>query len=286
MILFLAKKDHANVGWRFTQAIRAVGEEAKCYVQQPHQFRYPEHGTPFKTVGEIAERNTADWTVLLHSEWFPCPGRRAVFHGGTKYREHTERLDAFFNPRVEATFYHSLHGHHQNAVNPHWVIPPVDVDALTPVEAEERHIGHFPNKGNLKGTETIVDAAHEAEVPIWIEPNQVPWTHHLERLRACDVIIENQSYEYDWGMTALEAAALGKVVITNFLNEDGYVWNYGTHCPFLISNTPDELIKNLKLVANYTEKELRDHQRVTRTWVEQYHSLIPTGERLLKILED
>jgi hypothetical protein len=84
-------------------------------------------------------------------------------------------------------------------------------------------------------------------------------------------------------MTALEAAALGKIVVTCFKNRESYEKRYGP-CPIHSSNTPNELFGVVKHLIGTPTGELIEKKRWARQWVETQHGLKATGERLKEVL--
>ena len=59
----------------------------------------------------------------------------------------------------------------------------------------------------------------------------------------------------EWGITALEAAALGKIVVTNFLSIDRYKIEYGD-CPLVVCNTIDQLKDNISELSKMSKEEI------------------------------
>jgi hypothetical protein len=107
---------------------------------------------------------------------------------------------------------------------PRWdILPltyyPVDTDRLQPVWPRTEgavRIGHAPNHRGAKGTEFIVravdelrEAGHDVEL-VLIEGR--PHAEAMVMLAGCDIVVEQLIFGY--ALTAMEAMALGKVVIT------------------------------------------------------------------------
>ena len=84
-------------------------------------------------------------------------------------------------------------------------------------------------------------------------------------------------------MTALEAAALGKVVIGQFDNRETYEKEYGPS-PIITANTEEELVEVLNDLSTWSPDKIRQQQLMTREWVERHHSFESIGERLKGIL--
>jgi hypothetical protein len=119
---------------------------------------------------------------------------------------------------------------------------------------------------------------------------RMPYHLHIERLKNIDVCIELMAKEQggkpygSFGLTALEAAALGKIVITQSLNDNGlYQDAYDIPLLNFIKNSED--LKKICLnLDNYTDSHIRGQQQLTRDWVVKNHSFKATGERLKRIL--
>ena len=106
--------------------------------------------------------------------------------------------------------------------------------------------------------------------------NVVDYQNHKQRYRECDVYVELFNHAIDgrpygsFGTTAAEAAAMGKVVVTQNLYADFYEREYGD-CPLILARTePSEMMKL---------------QEAHRQWAVNKHSFKATGERIKKILE-
>jgi len=116
------------------------------------------------------------------------------------------------------------------------------------------------------------------------EPN-VPWLENLNRMADCDIIIEtikpnlNGNRFGEWGNTAIEAAALGKIVVSNCLSEDIYNKEYGI-LDIHIANNGKELKDVLERLINSNDEELLEYKLDSRGWVELQHSIPATAERL------
>ena len=109
-----------------------------------------------------------------------------------------------------------------------------------------------------------------------------------------DIYIERMSMEKKtkngfkttgvWGMTALEAASLGKVVVTNFLGRDKYKSEYGK-CYLQTANSEEEMENILINLLSKQKNELMNLKIKTRNWVESNHSFESVGLKLRSIYE-
>ena len=98
----------------------------------------------------------------------------------------------------------------------------------------------------------------------------------------CDIYIE-QICKHEWGITALEAAALGKIAITTFRGLEEYRKQYGD-CELVVANTENELRERVEEIMSWTPEQILEKKKATRRWVETYHSFEAVGQRLKKII--
>ena len=103
----------------------------------------------------------------------------------------------------------------------------------------------------------------------------------MDRIRGCDILIETLALAGSgaWGNTALEAAALGKVVVTNTDHKDVYEKEYGP-LPIHVANNAGELEVVLRELINLGKDGVLAEGRKTRDWVVKYHSMKATARKL------
>jgi glycosyltransferase involved in cell wall biosynthesis len=225
-----------------------------------------------------------------------------VQHGGTSYRLDPDAcnatMDATMDPHASATIIQCPDLLNLGASNEHWIYYPVDTDFIQP-DFSAKHpkrlvVGHFPSDPMVKGTETILKVLKKFEGSIeylgitnfesW--EHHIPWEANLERMKPCDIIIEtmaplNHGKPFgEWGNTALEAAALGKIVITNSQSVELYREEYGVHPQLCIANNGEELEERLMELLGSGEAEIGALKEDTRTWAEEHHSIEATAKRL------
>jgi len=297
VIIFLSNVDWANVGYTFAKAVKIAGGDAEAFSLRPHPLNYTESS---KVVGlaEIRKFVQAHCKTLvwMHSQMVIPPidsvKKFAVFHGGSTYRNHTKKVNKRFNPIVDVSLTQTQDLLSRGAKNEKWFIPPVDTELLRPDynTYKLRLFAHFPS-GGRKGTVNIdavmKDVQNHHRLSWKTSKRTLPWEQNIERMRKCDVYIETMRGGVDrlaWGVTALEAAALGKVVLANFKDPLQYESEFGVRCPILGNNTKEELEANVYKMLNATDSQLHSWRRDTRKWVEETHGMRPTGQRLLEIL--
>lgn len=292
-VLFVAYQDWANVGYSLAECLKCCGVDAKAITLVSHSFLYPLQAEVVRTHKELQNwADKSDVVVFMHSWYTPSDykGKRLfVYHGGTTYRQDPEVLNKFFNPLIEGAIVQTYDLLNMGAKNEHWLLPPVDTEKIQVIETKNDVLtfGHFPRHPDIKGTKVIYDLMQSLEdvfeFRFLTSTDIAPWEENLKRMGECDVYIEELAPPYEWGITALEAAALGKVVITDFKGLDSYRTVYGG-CPLLVSNTPEELLDSIIYAIEMDKSDFLLKQRDTRKWVETYHSYDAVGERLRGIL--
>jgi len=299
-VLFCSVNDWANVGVLFARALQSVGVDAMSVARYPHPFDYLDKDVLWKSWDELqALADKAKTVVLMHSETFNKlrlkNKRVAVFHGGTRYRKGREALNAIFNEFCDVALIQTADLFNSSARNPVWIIPPVDIHALRPKPAASNPGGglvyaHYPSNPKVKGTEAIMRTMRSLNVDFRCETNILPHDRHLRRIADCDVYVEQLALEQPggylmgiWSMSALEAAALGKVVIANDLWRREYEEVFGP-CPILKANNHVELAEIVKMLQEMPRSEIEDLKVTTRKWVVEKHSFVPVGTRLKECL--
>ena len=81
----------------------------------------------------------------------------------------------------------------------------------------------------------------------------------------------------------MEAAALGKIVISNDLWRTRYEDEFGG-CPLLVANSRTELSMKIMYLNEASGQYLEELRRHTRDWVVARHSFKPIGARLKEVL--
>jgi len=148
-------------------------------------------------------------------------------------------------------------------------------------------IAHYPSNTEVKGTNHIINMLSDissAKYYFICDTNEVDYRQQLDRLKTCDIYIEmfkmelGQNIYGSFGITALEAAAMGKIVVTNNLHKELYQDVYGD-CALQIVNTEKEFKDKINQLINLSTHELRELQHSTKQWVLK-HSYSATGDRI------
>lgn len=221
---------------------------------------------------------------------------------GATMREQPERVSQFFNS-INATAvvqFPTLLNLGMN--NEHLVYYPVDTHYILP-DYKPRIpgklvVGHFPSSPESKGTNLINGVINklQEEFPDRLayigategskgRTKHLDWQDNLKRMAQVDVLIETIQLEIlgkpfgEFGNTAMEGSALGKIVITNSLNVDLYHKEYGD-LNLWIANNAEQLETQLRKALALTDDELLQEKTKMRGWVETNHSIESTGQRL------
>ena len=312
-VLMLTVHDWANTGWRFFKMAQMLGLDVQAFKGYPHDFYYPEqivihpalNGLENGLIYEVPD--LMEWTerakvVHFFTSTLIVTGTNyeekkiVMQHGGRTYRELHKEINDTYNQFVDVSIIQMPDLSGLGCKNEQWIYYPVDTKFIKPDfkrrDPNKLVIGHFPSQG-YKGTRTIVSVIDEFPQDrfIYIGIRQVSqegiirWYSNLQRMRECDVIIENALLDFkglpygEWGNTALEAAALGKIVITTCVNQDKYRAEFG-ELPILVANGKDELRKQIQYVLSISDKEIQALKEKHREWAETKHSLEVTSKRL------
>ena len=118
----------------------------------------------------------------------------------------------------------------------------------------------------------------------------VTFAAQRDRMMSCDVYVELFNAILDgkvygsFGLTALEAAAMGKVVMTMNLHRKIYEKHYG-ECALFICNTHHDFISALLRIQFSDAQYIEQLRQATREWVVEKHSYEATGKRLKQLFQ-
>lgn len=295
MIRFISMTDWANVGYTLAESLKSIGVEAEALTRNAHRFEYPSQADVVSAEVLAKKASSANTVVFMHSHLthFPSRGNQklAVFHGGSVYRNDSKQVNDRFNSIVDFSLIQTPELLGRGAKNEIWTIPPIDTDLLQPVY--QRHspdlaIAHHPS-GKKKGTEVIIASvvAVSGRNTFSISRESTLWNENMKRVAKCDIYIESLKDDAHkvWGISALEAAALGKVVVTNFKDEysDHYTEKFG-ECPFVIANSGQQLTAVLEKLISLSDTKLMELRKRTREWAVRVHGFRAIGKRLSEIL--
>lgn len=327
---FLSEADYAASGHQIARALQVCGEQIESWTVRASVHQYPRYPRLLAEYGNKWDRAVqrmmmwCDWLWLVQSDvpramggkyrqqpqakhwmdWAPSieVKRVAMTHGGSYYRRDREWYQQRWRPFDPVSFcYESdLMGGFERE---HLLIPPVDMGQMpAAVRSEGRlRVGHFPGRPTDKGSEVILPVLAARDVDLRTSVTDVtqptgatlvPWRDHLDRMAACDVIVDQIKPELDgarfgeWVSTATEAAAIGCISIANSLDPAPYVRTYGRMPGIHICNDADALGTGIDRLASLPPSALDDEKEAGRDWIKAHHTYGPTGELVMRLLRD
>jgi len=258
---------------------------------------------PFAENAQIIHYTSSHFIDVGLTDYF---SKNIVFqHSGREYRVWHEPINELYNQIANATIIQMPDLLGLGAKNEHLIYFPVDTDFIKPnfdrIDSKKIVVGHFPSQPELKGTadiiEMIKDICREKAVAdrlAWhggfdLEEYKRIFAYYdnLAMISECDIFLDTcAEIAYgkpygEWGNTAFEAAAMGKIVITNSLNFHHYEREYGD-CELIIANTISELREKLLDVLSWPDEKIYRKKRASRMWVQSNHSFDATAHRLWK----
>lgn len=287
----LCSDDWANFQYSIQKSLEAIGVDCVSYKLQRHLFSY-DNQCDVITVPRISEAySNCDVILLCHSDWefiqyLPEKSIKINFATGTKYRQSYEFINSKFSAPITLI---ALPEFQTLAPNPKYLVGAVESNwAVKDVVGRRIRVGHFPSNPDVKGTEDIVRILRNAENCEFIySTERVSHAENLKRIYDCDIYVEMLASTQggkpygSFGITALEAAAMGKIVITQAINDNGlYNDAYGVN---MLNFVKDELglKKTLSSLLQYKGDYLTGQMESTKEWMEKNHSYKATGNKLM-----
>lgn len=292
MVLILSQNDYSNLGHLWGKSLRSIGVECVDLVIQPHRF-YPEQ-SEVAAIGRMVEMCIkAEVVIVMHTSDYIynhvqyCGKKIIVAHTGTRYRENhiafNEKFKGIRSISDQSEF--SVLGNHE------YIVAPVELESAPLYREGKFKVGHYPSHPVVKGTDEIIQMLRSMQDRFnWMHSTApVPHTQQLKRMAACDIYIELFKPELNgrpygcFGVTALEAAAMGNIVVTNNLYPDVYTMSYGT-CPFIIANTADEFVNAVDKLLRTNPFTFKKMQCETIEIMKENHSYESTGNKIAKFV--
>lgn len=294
--------DWANFSHNIANSLRSVGVYCDDVKLNPHINNYSSQSKVItrQHLSEIV--NDYDVINCIHNNFRLFAGYYAhsqskihnVFYTGSDYRNNHIHLTDYFNHFVNKSVICLGEFANHGAKNMSYFIGGTE---LTPHFRKLKYplvVGHYPSNSEVKGSERICRVMREfksEKIVFDFDETQLSHDEHIKRLDRCDIYIElfnenlNGKKYGSWGLTAMEAASLGKVVMTMNLSDDVYQKYYGDHKLNLF--TDDKSFKDtLNKIISMSLTEIEAMQYNTYNWVNQKHSLMASGYHLKNILNE
>jgi hypothetical protein len=312
-VLFLCWDDNSNTMYRFWQCARHLGLNSVMFKGKPHPFGYPMQApihpslastpicmapTTVMAPGLESLINSAH-VIHLGASTYPMAAVNwsklnvVVQHGGSVYRQNPGDCNDLFNSFCQHTVIQCPDLLGLGARNESWIYYPVDTVKLKPDfsrKGDKLVVGHFPSNSTVKGTDAINKTCVKLDGAGLIEyrwnTDILPWPSHLQhRVAQCDIIIEGCNAKQgdktygEWGNAALEAAALGCIVVTHCVHKEQYSKEFGD-LGVLVANNEQELERVIRDLLALDPEQIVKLKRNAREWVERNHSIPATAARL------
>jgi len=289
----LMSQDWANFGYGIYKSLQAVGSDVIGHKIGRHLFSYEEQ-LDVITPNQVKDiYKDCNLIILVHSDWelielLPQGSNVINFATGTKYRSNPELINSKFNAPISLI---ALPEFQTLAPNPKYLVGAVESDwAIKDIIGRRIRVGHFPSNPDIKGTEDIIRIISGMDCEFIYSTERVSHTENLKRIYDCDIYVEMLASTQggkpygSFGITALEAAAMGKIVITQAINDNGLYENvYGIN---MLNFVKDELglKKTLSSLLQYKGDYLTGQMELTKEWMEKNHSYKATGIKLMGYL--
>lgn len=301
-VVNLCVDDWANFSYDMSQAMRVVGIDAYSYKLNKHHHNYTQQSEVcgwdkmFKECKDADVVNVVHSNELLFSRVRPyIKGKVNVVYTGTVYRKDPDKYNAIFNPHVNKSIIALGEFAGLGAKNAVYMVGAIDTGKIVPNYRDVKHpyvISHYPSNSNVKGSDKINKMMKEVKGKdrlYFYNYSDISVASKLQyvRMNECDIYLElfsplNNGKKYgSFGITALEAAAMGKIVVTQNLSAEVYKNNYGD-CALQCVEDESEFILRLTQLTIAPSSRIKQLQEETRQWVVDKHSYKATGEYILK----
>lgn len=295
-IVSICNDDHANFMHNHANALRSIGVNCVDVKLKKHPFGYASQSKVVHESDLSEIISDADMVEIFHTDDFAldyCKGKRTVvFHTGTRYRQRSAYFNSIFNPKVEMSICALPEFIGMGAKNEQYIVGAINTHRIRPYKkriGKRIVVGHFPSNPIVKGSERInrlIDELKKIHTFEYVYSDAiVDYDEQLERMNGCDVYIELFNPEQNgkkygsFGITALECASMGKVIMTQNLGEQTYFNSYGINTPFFKYESDSEFKRSFgKALQNIHFNQIK-----TRIWVEQTHSFEKYAHKIVSL---
>lgn len=241
-------------------------------------FRYSEYNLG---------RSLSDFSKTHHEEISQWTHHKLTSYCGYIYNNVDLALSALYE-------YHKVGEHRLHDVPLKYIGIPVDTDEIEfeGLKSDGDRplrilVGIKSEYADFKGTGRLLDAAREAErrFPekcVVDVARDMPLTDYLERLRRADVVVD-QLYSYTPATNALQAMAMGKIVISG-AEPEFYDFIGEEKLRPVINAVPDDrkLVEIFENLVNLPHSKLTELSETGRRFVERHNSAQVVADRFIE----
>jgi len=298
-VLNVCRDDWANFSYDNSMALRSVGIDADAINVSAHAFSYDHQAKIEPDISKICElikdydviQFFHDNMVFFNQIKSACAGKKLiVYHTSSYYRKCYASIDNIMDIYADKAVC-AMPEFMERCKHPRkiYMVGAVDTEALKPSYSDvEFRFAHYPSNPDVKGSTNIFNMMEQMDIPYAVSYDIVPADEQIERMRNCNVYIELFSMKDgmgspygNFGISALEAAALGKIVVTNCVHLEVYHKHYG-FMGLHITNTPPSFTDQIKILNGLNPAAIKAKQIKTRKWVVDNHSYQASGQYMLK----
>lgn len=299
-IVNICSDDWANFSYDNAMALASIGVDCKSYKLNKHVFGYKNESelVSLEKMREIIAHadivNYIHGSISLFNATFGASSNKKIIvtYTGSAYRNAPEQHNEIFNPGVSLSLTDQCEFLNLGGKNIKYISTAIDLNNFPEPDFTLNApyvFGHFPSNPEVKGTKEIINMMEMINVPLIYANQNVSHEQQINRMKKCDIYIELFKPELNgrpygcFGVTAFEAAAMGKIVITNNVNYKVYEESYGW-CALCIANTPQEFYLSVKYLQSASKEEIELRKKESYKWIKDTHSYEASGKYLKNIL--
>lgn len=291
-VLNVCTDDWANFMYDNMKSLHAVGVNCHSAKLNPHVCNYKNESCVVKEQSILNIMYKYDVIQIFHSDVrflnhaTKLKKKIIVYHTGTVYRVGHEQLNLKFNPWVHRSVIALGELMGLGSAKETYMVGACETQNERKEIVHPFKVAHYPSNHEIKGTKDIIEIMSVFK-HFDCSTERIDHKFQIDRMNQCDVYIElfsptNNGKKYgSWGITALEAASLGKIVITQNLSKNVYEKHYGS-CPFILLKEKNDLIKVITDLMTMGATQLNVLGDETKNWFEEKHSHMATGQYILK----
>ena len=302
-VVNISRNDWANFSYSNAKAMDAVGITSVALVLNKHPFKYSHEAfeVDIKTMIHYCEEadvvNFVHNDIDLFNQLLPHIKNKKIIvtYTGSAYRNDPNRHNAVFNPHVEFSLTDQTEFMNLGAKNIKYISTAIDTQKFSVKEiGKQLKFAHYPSNPDVKGTAEIIEMMKMFDYDGEFACDTKILNHQdsIRRMSDCDIYIELFKPELNgkpygcFGVTAFEAASLGKIVVTQNMNKEVYESVYG-NSPFLIPETREQFkmsIDFLIMQHSINPNFIKRMQEMHREQMIKKHSYKAIGEQMKKLL--